>query len=89
MYSAVYGRMKIGRCLPVDHGVLGCQSNVLPHFDQECSGKEACEALVFASFINAQSGCMKGLESYLEVKYECVKGRFIVKNIDIQYIQNI
>ena len=74
MHSAMYGRMKIGRCMPVDHGVSGCQSNVLEHFDQTCSGKESCETLVFGSVINAQGGCMIGLQSYLEVEYECVKG---------------
>ena len=79
MHSALYGRMAIGRCLPVDHGVSGCQSNVLQYFDQECSGKETCETLVVGSVINAQGGCMKYLQSYLEVEYECVKGNYIQK----------
>ena len=74
MHSALYGRMEIGRCLPTDTGYMGCKSNVLPHFDKECSGKQTCETVVFDRFINAQGGCIKGLQSYLEVEYECVKG---------------
>ena len=77
MHSARYGRMEIGRCLPNDLGYLGCQSNVLAHFDMECSGKETCTIIVHDMYINAQGGCIKGLQSYLEVEYECVKGKHV------------
>ena len=75
MRSALYGRMRLSKCLPVDLGHMGCQSNVLSQFDQECSGKESCEVLVTDKHINAQSGCVIGLQSYLETEYNCVKGK--------------
>ena len=77
MHSARYGRMEIGRCLPTDLGYLGCQSNVLSQVDKECSGKETCEIVVLDRNINAQGGCIKGLQNYLEVEYECVKGNCV------------
>ena len=87
-YTYAFGtvwRMKLGRCLPTDTGYMGCQSNVLPHFDKECSGKEKCKTVVFDRFINAQGGCIKGLLSYLEVEYRCVKGTYLFNKIYSDY----
>ena len=74
MKSALYGQMKLGRCITDDLGYLGCQSDVLAHFDQECSGKKRCEVFVTETHINAQGGCRNGLLRYLETEYVCVKG---------------
>ena len=74
MHSALYGRMNIGKCIPIDHGSMGCQSDVLDDLDRQCSGKEACDVLVIDRNINAQGGCMAGLLRYLEAEYACIKG---------------
>ncbi|KAK2139460.1 hypothetical protein LSH36_1776g00007 [Paralvinella palmiformis] len=44
--SAVYGRMKLGRCLEVDAGYLGCQNDVLWLADRWCSGRQLCDVYV-------------------------------------------
>ena len=67
--------MRLGRCLPTHTGFIGCQSNVLTYFDKECSDKQTCDVLVFDNHINAQGGCIKGLQCYLEAEYRCVKGK--------------
>ena len=74
MQSALYGRMSLGRCLPTDLGYMGCQADVLSQFDKECSGKESCEIWATDAHINVQGGCLKGLSSYLQAQYKCVKG---------------
>ena len=74
MHLALYGRMDIGKCLPIDHGSMGCQSDVLFNFDRQCSGKETCDVQVIDRNIKAKGGCMAGLMRYLEAEYSCVKG---------------
>ena len=74
MQSAIYGRIKLGRCIPTDFGYLGCQSDVLAQFDQECSGKESCSIYVGDNTIPEEGGCLKGLSRSLTVQYSCAKG---------------
>ena len=63
MQSALYGRMNLGRCLPVDFGNMGCQSDVMSQFDGKCTGRESCEVWVTSAHIEAQGGCMLGLQN--------------------------
>ena len=42
MEEARYGRMRIGRCMSVDHGSLGCSADVLRFSDALCSGRTSC-----------------------------------------------
>jgi hypothetical protein len=80
MQSAHYGRMRLGRCLAVNYGNIGCQLNVLPQFDGWCSGQRRCEVRV-SSIIDSlpQSGnafpCIRDFRGYLEASYRCVKGK--------------
>ena len=74
MNSALYGRMKLGKCIPTNLGYLGCKADVLDVFDGKCSGENSCDVPVTNSAIQPQGGCIKGLESYLEVEYSCVEG---------------
>ena len=75
MQSAIYGRLKLGRCIPTDLGYLGCQSNVLAQLDKECSGKKSCTVHVTDDYMHEEGGCLKGLSRSLTVKYTCTKGR--------------
>lgn len=74
MRNAVYGRMRLNRCVKVDMGYLGCQSNVIDLADDKCSGRRTCEiSIPYTTFENTQP-CLE-LKSYLEASYDCMKGR--------------
>ena len=74
MKSALYGQMKLGKCILADFGYLGCKANVIPTLDGKCSGQSSCDVFVTDSEIQPRGGCIKGLQSYLEVEYTCVEG---------------
>ena len=86
MKSAMYGRMKIGRCIkqePIlsettlsDKNFLGCSENILGLADQKCSGRSECD--IRPSDLDSQTltSCYSFLKLYLEASYECVKGLF-------------
>ena len=84
MTSALYGRMSVGRCLQSereavlnwnDPRVLGCSADVLPVFDQRCSGRNQCDVkLVSDSDLQQQMPCHSYLKSYLQATYDCVTG---------------
>ena len=38
METARYGRMRVGACVKMNYGYLGCASDVLPYIDSKCSG---------------------------------------------------
>lgn len=71
MMSAVYGRMRSGRCVG---GVsLGCQTDVIRYMDDACSGRQACSLGVNDIDLYAQP-CPRDYKSYLQASYRCVKG---------------
>ena len=76
MEKALYGRMKIGKCVTTDMGYLGCHTDVLPQMDNMCSGKKECTVnkLGRNDFPDVPS-CMMELQLYLEVQYTCAKGK--------------
>lgn len=83
MRSALYGRMRVGRCVETegrlvdvmknDHLYLGCSADVLPVVDSRCSGQSRCYVKV-ADFRSTRP-CYAGLEMYLEASYSCARGR--------------
>ncbi len=76
MESALYGRMRLGECIEVDLGFLGCQNDVLHLMDQWCSGNTECSVDIPNQDLNtANSECnVRGLIPYLEVEFHCVQG---------------
>lgn len=82
MESAFYGQMRLGSCLEVDVGYLGCQNDVLQLVDIWCSGREMCEVSVPNEDLNdANKACtVRGLPLFLEVEYSCVTGKYIIIN---------
>ena len=44
--SAFYGRMRLGRCVRMNMGYIGCEANALDVADQKCSGRQKCEIKV-------------------------------------------
>ena len=72
MQKAQYGRMKIGKCVKRDYGYIGCATNVLDFFDEQCSGKPRCRVLVSPADIVTNQGCSEGLVKYLDASHICV-----------------
>ena len=72
MQKAQYGRMKIGRCVKHDLGYIGCATNVLDFFDEQCSGKSRCRVYVSPADIVTSQGCSDALVKYLEASHICV-----------------
>jgi len=85
--SALYGRMKSGRCLmkAQDGGShIGCKANVIRQADRLCSGRRTCDVqLPESTFDVVPTSCPRGRTVYLEVIYECLPGtshRFIINH---------
>ena len=57
-------------------GHMGCSTNVVRLLDEACSGKIACEYTLPNKDLFATQPCQKGVTSYLEVSYDCIKGVF-------------
>ena len=74
MRKALYGRLKVGRCVEIDLGYVGCFSDVLLVADRRCSGKRVCEIRVPDAEFESTRPCLKELKTYLEASYECVQG---------------
>jgi len=86
MTSAIYGRMRMGRCLE-DEGrelfqkfvddpkFLGCSEDVQSLMERKCSGKHRCEVRVmFDSDFRMLKPCHVALQLYLEASYHCATG---------------
>jgi len=83
MNSAIYGRMRIGRCLnEVDVStfgtgpdMFGCSVDVIQIFDNRCSFKHQCEVvLTLDADLLQEKPCHPGIQSYLEAGYDCLTG---------------
>lgn len=77
--SASYGRMKLNKCVTNDHGYLGCNVNRLSYLDHLCSGRRLCNVKIIdhtSELEDDDVGCPVDVSSYLDVEYECVKGKF-------------
>jgi len=77
MTSALYGRMRLGRCVRGDYGFLGCDQDELELMDSLCSGAASCRFRVFDSGLGRNSRCPADIASYLEASYYCHPGTFI------------
>jgi len=83
MTSAIYGRMKLGRCLESeerqlfvtlekDPKFIGCSDDVMHLMNRKCSGTNRCEVRLkdFETF----KPCYAALQLYLEAGYKCLTG---------------
>jgi len=86
MKSAIYGRMKIGRCLLAegrdlldaninDPRFFGCSVDVLNILDKKCSGRNRCEIRGTDDDLERETPCHAALKSYLEADYDCAVGK--------------
>ena len=85
MTSAVFGRMRTGKCLRDDEVLremshdrryLGCSVDVLPFVDSICSGRTECALYVNDENLESLNPCHKELRYFMEASYDCVTGLF-------------
>ena len=76
MTSAVFGRMKIGRCVDEDLGFLGCQNDALDTMDEACSGKHSCQIQISTQKFrkDVAGSCRRSLAGYATMTYSCQNG---------------
>ena len=71
--SAQYGRMRLGKCVKVNYGSLGCAADVLSEMDRKCSGRHECTFDVDS--LHGKQPCPDDLTPYLEATHECISGK--------------
>jgi len=72
--SALYGRMRLGRCVRRDYGHVGCTADVRAEVDAMCSGRlGGCRFTV--ARLNPRQPCPGDLTPYLQVAYDCLPGK--------------
>jgi len=73
---AWYGRMRPAkRCISgVYAESLGCRADVTAYLHSVCSGRVNCTLLV-ATMDSVIQPCPKDFKSYLEITYECIRGK--------------
>jgi len=74
MTSGRYGRMRIGRCVRVDFGFVGCSSDVIDVLDRHCSGRKECRLRIPDPEMDERRPCLSDLTRYLEASYRCIPG---------------
>lgn len=73
MQRALYGRMRLGRCLSRDYYV-GCAADVTAELDAKCSGKQHCRVQLPDHTLLKALACPSDLVAYLEAEYTCIAG---------------
>ena len=74
MTSARYGRMRLGRCVRVDFGFIGCSTDVIQILDRQCSGRSECRLRIPDAEMDETRPCLNDLTRYLSANYLCVPG---------------
>ena len=72
--SALYGRMRAGRCAVREYGPIGCGASVMAIVDGRCSGRRSCRIQLPDRDMHAVSGCPVQAASHLEAAYSCLPG---------------
>jgi len=87
MDGAMYGRMRLGRCVRRDYGSIGCAADVLPHTDRLCSGRRTCSFQV--AELNGNQPCPGDLTPYLDLNYTCISSRLYTWACIIEYSNSL
>jgi len=79
--SAMYGRMKAGRCASRSYGSVGCSIDVLSYISAICSGRQTCNLVVPDQHLREMRPCPIDFAAYLEAGYKCVQGRLLICSV--------
>ena len=83
--NARRGRMRSGRCIVTNYKI-GCYSDVTDAVRGICSGRQTCH--IYGEDNRVESSCRGDLFTYLEVEYECVKGKLVTALTQILFEKN-
>ena len=72
--SAMYGRMRTGKCVDKNYGHVGCERDVKTYIETKCSGRQHCKFEVPDTELKATKPCPKDFQSYLAASYSCISG---------------
>jgi len=64
--------MRLGRCVRVDFGFIGCFTDVVSVLDRICSGRSECKLRIPDASLDNTNPCIGDLTRYLEATYECI-----------------
>lgn len=70
--------MKLGKCISVDTGYLGCSADVRTIVSERCNGKQRCQIDMPDEGIKSSEPCHKGVGTYLETAYVCIPGKTLI-----------
>ena len=76
---ALFGRMRVSKCVRVDYGHVGCAVDVMWLLDARCSGRRSCQIAVPDAELAKEDVCPRDLKSYLEVAYRCVRSGWYLR----------
>ncbi|ESO06996.1 hypothetical protein HELRODRAFT_191274 [Helobdella robusta] len=71
--SALYGRMRKGKCIKTDRDDIGCSTDVRRMADSRCSGRQTCCIVIPDRMFDSTSPCPEDLKVYFMASYMCVK----------------
>lgn len=74
--SASYGRLRLGRCVKIGLGFLGCKANVRHIVEMRCTGRRHCSLPVADLELRMTTPCPTDVTWHLEVSYVCQKGLY-------------
>ena len=73
--SALYGRMKPGKCITKEEGNFGCFSDAKSIIDFYCSGRPTCSLSPLNRDLVATKPCPgSGTIGYITVSHRCISG---------------
>ena len=72
--TALYGRMRVGRCVHQSLGYVDCRTDVVNHVEMWCSGLQRCFVKVPDDALYETKPCPPDTVSYLETTYRCIRG---------------
>ena len=84
--TALYGRMKKGKCISEeeikasgslvhDPKFFGCSVDVTDKLHDKCSFKKECSVKIYDPELKGTNPCLPTLNLHLEAKYDCLTGR--------------
>ncbi len=70
-----FGRMKIGKCVDADYGVLGCNTGIRHLVSRVCNGRQYCEVSQHdIPALKHYKPCPGNFTKYMAISYHCEKG---------------
>ena len=73
---ALFGIMRLGRCVRADYGHTGCAADVTSLLAGKCSGRRRCRVANIEALLARSRACPAALTGYLETSMVCVPGKW-------------